>query len=294
MKVNSSTIGAMLFIALIITGSATAIADLSRIHNWNMDNDPGWTRNGEWEFGQPQGLGGSFGLPDPTSGHTGDNVMGMNLAGDYSVEIGGPYELIAGPIDCTGFVSSELHFQRWLNIDWQPWVYSWIHISYDGEKWSELWNNGNVNEITEDQWTKWTFDISSVADNQPTVYIKWSYQVSSAAWDYSGWNLDDVEIWARPIRCEGDTNQDQVVDIEDFSELLIQFGEVGIGLSADFNGDFNVDADDFSLLLINFGNDCNTDSIAASAVLQKPKGGVLNIANKDERPTGFTPAGAKQ
>ena len=94
----------------------------------------------------------------------------------------------------------------------------------------------------------------------------------------NGWNLDDVEIWARPISCEGDTNQDQVVDIEDFSELLIQFGQVGIGLSADFNGDFNVDADDFSLLLINFGNDCNTDSKSSSAVLQKPKGSALNIA----------------
>ena len=74
------------------------------------------------------------------------------------------------------------------------------------------------------------------------------------------------------------------MDIQDFSELLIQYGEVGIGLSADFNGDFIVDADDFSLLLINFGNHCNTYSRAASAVLQTPKGGALNIANKDKKP----------
>ncbi len=271
MKMKYSKIQALVLLPLIILGSATALADLARIHNWNMDNDPGWFRNGEWEFGQPQGLGGSFGLPDPTSGYTGENVMGMNLAGDYSVEIGGPYELIAGPIDCTGFVDTELRFHRWLNIDWQPWVYSWIHISYDGQNWTELWNNGNINEITEDQWTQWTFDVSSVADNQPTVYIKWSYQVLSDAWDYSGWNLDDVEIWARPVSCEGDANQDQVVDIEDFTQLLTQFGEVGFGLSADFNGDFNVDTYDFSLLLLNFGNDCSTDSRTASDEPRQPK-----------------------
>ena len=35
-------------------------------------------------FGQPTGGGGQNGYPDPTSGHTGANVYGYNLAGDYA------------------------------------------------------------------------------------------------------------------------------------------------------------------------------------------------------------------
>jgi len=42
--------------------------------------DPGWSRTGEWAFGQPLGQGGDqYGYPDPTSGATGPNVLGVNL-----------------------------------------------------------------------------------------------------------------------------------------------------------------------------------------------------------------------
>ncbi len=49
----------------------------------NMDVDPGWTfspgsGNYRWEWGHPLGQGG-----DPASGHTGSNVIGYNLSGQY-------------------------------------------------------------------------------------------------------------------------------------------------------------------------------------------------------------------
>ena len=49
--------------------------------SFTFDTDPGWTTEGEWEFGLP--LGGGSHNDDPISGYTGNNVYGYNLAGDY-------------------------------------------------------------------------------------------------------------------------------------------------------------------------------------------------------------------
>jgi hypothetical protein len=46
-----------------------------------------------------------------------------------------------------------------------------------------------------------------------------------------------------------------LVNLADFSQLLIDYGTTGES-PADFNGDNIVDLDDFSILLVNFGNSC--------------------------------------
>jgi hypothetical protein len=39
------------------------------------------------------------------------------------------------------------------------------------------------------------FDISEYADDNPTLYLRWGYQIIDRAYPYSGWNIDDVEFW---------------------------------------------------------------------------------------------------
>jgi len=166
------------------------------IHAFMLDSDPGWTMNGEWQFGPPQGKGGySHGYADPNAGATGDNVYGINLAGDYSTSTGGPHHLVAGPLDCSAAAEVSLRFQRWLNADYQPYVTETIAVSTNGSTWQEIWDNGS-DEIAEKSWSEQVHDISAYADHEPTVYIRWSHQVtSSGAYAYSGWNLDDVVLW---------------------------------------------------------------------------------------------------
>jgi len=165
------------------------------IHFFPLDTDPGWAMTGEWQFGQPQGKGGySHGNPDPTSGATGENVCGVNLAGDYSTSTGGPYFLTAGPFDCSEASEVSLHFQRWLNTDYQPYVSATIEVSNDGSKWTEVWDNGS-SEIDDNSWSEQIYDLAAYADKQPTVYLRWGYAVSSGAYAYSGWNLDDIALW---------------------------------------------------------------------------------------------------
>ena len=92
-----------------------------QIVNLTLDADPGWTTQGQWAFGPPTGQGGtSHGFPDPTSGHTGVNVYGVNLNGDYSTTFGGPYYVTAGPFDLSRASATTLKFWRWLNSDYAP------------------------------------------------------------------------------------------------------------------------------------------------------------------------------
>ena len=164
------------------------------IYWFSMDSDPGWTVQGQWEYGVPMGMGGiSYGNPDPATGATGQNVYGVNLYGDYSTDPGGPYYLIAGPLDCSGFENMQLQFQRWLNSDYQNYVFATVEISNDGNVWSMVWENGGMT-VADSSWNLQTFDISALADDQPSVYVRWGYQVNGGAWPYSGWNIDDVAL----------------------------------------------------------------------------------------------------
>ena len=159
-----------------------------------LDQDPGWSRQGQWEFGRPQGLGGAQnGHADPDSGKSGTNVFGVNLAGDYVKSGGGPYYLTAGPWNFTGMAHLALQFARWLNTDAAPFATATVEISNDGINWNSVYAN-DTSPVTDFEWTTVLYDISAWADNQPAVYVRWGYGASPMAFVYSGWNIDDVAI----------------------------------------------------------------------------------------------------
>jgi hypothetical protein len=161
-----------------------------------LDSDPAWITEGEWQFGTPMGMGGSsHGYADPTQGFTGQNVYGVNLNGDYTVALGGPNSLTAGPFDCSEYLNVELRFARWLNTDISYFVKCKVEVSNNGSNWQEIWSNPVDIEIADNQWQQQSFDISGIAKRQPTVYLRWSYQIlNDRAYPYSGWNIDDVEL----------------------------------------------------------------------------------------------------
>jgi hypothetical protein len=170
------------------------------IYSQPLDSDPCWATTGEWGFGRPTGEGGTeYGNPDPTGGYTGINVYGVNLRGDYDTAVGGPYYLTCGPFDCSDFNEVSLKFARWLNTDESAFVESTIEISDDGTSWSAVWEHTRP-DLADSSWRIVEYDISSIADNQETVYIRWGYQIQEYAYPYSGWNIDDVELWGNPVR----------------------------------------------------------------------------------------------
>jgi hypothetical protein len=168
-----------------------AVGDRVSRYQWMFDEDPGWTCEGQWAFGQPVGGGGQNGAPDPTSGHTGNYVCGYNLNGDYP---GGMSEkhLTAGPVDCSELVLTQLSFWRWLGVEVPRFDRATISISTDGESWTTAWQNEF--EVTDYEWTHVELDISDVADGEETVYLRWTMGGTDLTTHYCGWNIDDVEI----------------------------------------------------------------------------------------------------
>ncbi len=162
-------------------------------YRWTLDADPGWTVSSLWAFGQPTGGGGEYGGPDPTSGHTGPNVYGYNLNGDYANNLPERH-LTSTPIDCTDWFSTHLKFWRWLGVEQPAYDHASVAASADGSTWTTVWTNQA--EITDDEWVQQDMDISAVADGEPTVYLRWTMGPTDEGWRYCGWNIDDIEIWA--------------------------------------------------------------------------------------------------
>ena len=158
---------------------------------WNLNDDPGWTVDGDWALGEPAGSGGEYGSRDPTDGFTGHRVYGYNLSGDYPNEMAEKH-LTTTAIDCSFLAQVTLRFWRWLGVESSEYDHAYVKFSTDGQSWSTVWQN--TSEIADDTWTPQEFDISAIADGEPTVYVRWTMGSTDEGWRYCGWNIDDIEI----------------------------------------------------------------------------------------------------
>jgi hypothetical protein len=231
-------------------------------YSFNMDEDPSWTTEGQWAFGQPTG-GGSYN-GDPNSGHTGDNVYGYNLDGDYPAGMSATY-LTSTPIDCSDLTDVELRFWRWLGVEGAPFDRANLYVSTDAQNWTTLWQNPS-SAIADTQWTQVTYDLSAIADGQPTVYLRWGMGPTDSSASYPGWNIDDVQIWALGPLCEelaGDMDGDGDVDLNDFATFANCYFGASVTVpppsctpeqfdACDLDGDADVDLGDFSTFATNY------------------------------------------
>jgi len=183
------------------TGATKAIAvvnaplsDPVRQFSWPLNSDPGWTTTGDWALGEPLGLGGQSGGPDPSVGHTGAKIFGYNLAGDYKNNMTGVH-LTTAPFDCRDSSETRLKFWRWLGVEHPDHDRASVLVSAGGGSWITVWENGS--EIADDQWQVVDLDISGVADDKTAVQVRWTMGPTDNTNTYCGWNIDDVEIWGR-------------------------------------------------------------------------------------------------
>lgn len=241
-----------------------------RIYNFSLDEVPPWTVSGQWRFGDPAGFGGdSFGNPDPPTGYTGNRVLGVNLLGDYGTQVGGPYTVTTGPMDLTGVSLVQLRFHRWLNTHFPPFVASTVEVSTDGgANWSSVWEHDVSSPITDSGWSQQSYDLAGVADRSADVRFRWGYRIGAAgALPYSGWNLDDIEVWGlvdAPAICTGDTNCDGAVNFADIDRFIEALGYPGGAgwphtcpwLSADANADQDVTFADIDAFVALIGTVC--------------------------------------
>ena len=227
------------------------------MYSFPLDEDPGWSVEGDWAHGVPTG-NGSHGA-DPTSGYTGENVYGYNLNGDYPANMPEAEYLTTTALDCSEWVNVGLRYRRWLGVANHETATARVEVSNDGLTWTRIWSNWS----TCDDWD-WQLverDLSPVADGQSTVYLRWSMGPMHNAVTYCGWNIDDVEILGTYVGtpCPGDLNHDRVVNLGDLAQLLGNYGDAAEVLyyeDGDIDNNGIVDLADLAVLLAHYGEIC--------------------------------------
>jgi len=100
-------------------------------------------------------------------------------------------------IDCTAYNNIVLSFYRWLGVESASWDHAAIQVSNNGSTWTTVWDHTG-SSFSETSWSLQEYDISAVADDQPTVTLRWSMGPTDSSVTYPGWNLDDVTLKGTP------------------------------------------------------------------------------------------------
>ena len=197
------------------------IESIDVFYEENFETDNGWTVSGGlWGRGIPTGGGGEFGWPDPTEGCNGPNVIGYNLSGDYENDMPGEFYITSPAIDCSGKYMVYLNFWRWLGVEGPAADHAAIYAGNNGTDWQLVWEN--MGEIRDSFWTEVNIDISTLAADQPTFYLRFSMGSTDAGWRFCGWNVDDISLInyiCVPDLC-GDTDGDEAINILDVVFLI--------------------------------------------------------------------------
>lgn len=218
------------------------------VHDYPLTTNPGWSVQDQWAYGAPTGSGG-----DPTSGFTGPNVYGYNLAGQYPNNMTTPQYLTTTAINCAGLTGTQLRFRRWLGVESSTYDHASIQVSNNGTTWTTIYDHAG-GSFSDTSWQLLSYNISAVADGQSTVFIRWGMGPTDGSVTYCGWNVDDVQIWAFvPDPCKGvlvaDMNADTLIDGRDVQKFVNTLMNPGSATqqelcAADVSADANVDMAD--------------------------------------------------
>ncbi|MEM9558873.1 MAG: proprotein convertase P-domain-containing protein [Planctomycetota bacterium] len=222
------------------TATIDVVSDeTAAIASFGFESDPGWAREGSWDFGTPTGSGGAGSSgPDPTNGFTGDNVFGNNLSGNYASNLPVEY-LTTDPINVEGETGLAIQFRRWLGMESSSFDQAGVEARADGGAWELVWAHEG-GSFGDDAWTLQSYDVSQF-DGASTIEIRWYLGPTDTSVTYPGWNLDDVEVRAdSPVGSAFDFSAGNGLDVFDVIEYLALFDAGNPLADLDANGVFDI------------------------------------------------------
>ncbi len=199
------------------------------IYTDDFSTNRGWTGLGglgQWTIGACTGGAGNdtHGGPDPSVDHspTSDNkVLGTDLTsgtgGDYDSNLTQTYWVTSPTIDCSNYSGVQLQFYRWLGVERVLYDTAYLQ-AYNGSAWVTLFRNDST--LDESAWILRTHNISSYADHNANFKIRFGIGGSDHAWQFCGWNIDDILINGYQEVAPG--NPDLSLSINSLADTLVQ------------------------------------------------------------------------
>jgi hypothetical protein len=160
----------------------------------DFETDAGWTLEGEWEIGEPLGLGTAPG--DPTTAYTGVQVLGHDLSGqgtfpgDY--ERGAVENATSPVIDASSLSNAELTFEAWLNV--APEGIARVEVRDASGVWQAVYTSSASGGVTQTPWTGHWYDVSFYADGNAAFQIRFMQLYRTAIGHDAGWNVDKLVL----------------------------------------------------------------------------------------------------
>jgi fibronectin type 3 domain-containing protein len=150
----------------------------------------GWTLQGEWQIGLPEGQGTSPG--DPATAFEDTTVLGHDLTGlgphpgDY--EPMSTESAISPVIDASALSQVELKFRRWLNA--RAGATATVEVK-QGSVWNIVWSSDGSFGVSDSAWFLQTLDISQYAAGNGSLQIAFKqFGGLGTQMNHAGWNVD--------------------------------------------------------------------------------------------------------
>ncbi|MFN7139896.1 MAG: InlB B-repeat-containing protein, partial [Limisphaerales bacterium] len=161
------------------------VAVPSVIYSANMDVNPGWLLEPDWQYGPP-----AYNGAGPVAGFTGANIIGYNLSGNYPNSLAVRYAT-SPDINSFGSTSLSLRFRRWLGL--RAGDTAMIQVSTNGTAWTDVWSTSNV--VADVSWQEMLYALPTNVVGSSSLRVRWGLASNQSQNDI-GWNIDDVQILA--------------------------------------------------------------------------------------------------
>jgi hypothetical protein len=168
------------------------------------------------------------GNPGNPVARTGSRLLGTARNGAYANNLTetGNYAQNSTAISCSGYNTTTLRFWSFSNFE-NNWDYGYVYVSG---------NNGSNYTLvetfsaTETGWTEHIIDISSIADNQSQVIVRFTMS-SDGNTTQTGWNIDDIsitgtlDVTAPTVSSVSSSTANGTYNIGDVIAVTVQFNE---------------------------------------------------------------------
>ena len=189
---------------VLVCSSATLCFGATLLsENFDASSSPpsGWTDTySNCHFVTPIGAS-HLGSDTCTSARSGTRALtgyqsGGSKQSNPNQETSSHVTLTTSTINCTGVTGVQLKFWSWI-INYPQYVEDQMKVEVSGNggsTWSTVWQLPTGSQTRESAWTEHTYDISSVADNQSNVKIRFVTTVTNNNCYCPGWVIDDMTV----------------------------------------------------------------------------------------------------